>query len=55
MANSPCANCRGLYTEWRDCDLHENDCYVLMCYACGHDDYDCQEQLTKKEIANVQD
>jgi hypothetical protein len=26
---------------WRDCDRHENDCYVLMCYECGLDDYDC--------------
>ena len=33
--------CGSRYTEWRDCDQHENDCFVLMCYSCGFDDYDC--------------
>ena len=40
-------DCGSRYTEWRDCDQHENDCFVLMCYSCGFDDYDCEEGQEK--------
>lgn len=54
MSDSACG-CGSRYTEWRDCERHENDCYVLMCYTCGTDDYDCETALiTERETTNVQ-
>lgn len=52
--------CGSRYVEWFDCEKHgyTNDsveCYKLSCYTCGHDDYDCEEQATEREMANVQD
>jgi hypothetical protein len=44
-----CVNCRGLEVEWRDCERHENDCYVLGCGSCGHNDYDCENQMIERE------